>query len=129
MRVLSGDIGELELPPGHWAWWIDGRTDFAPDIVAEVSERFLPWLRQFEDGEELVDQLLDLAVPLVDAPTGLEVTMAEGGRRSARRYVQALLAGDPAFWDEVDRLGEPGRRPEAVPLRRAAALAFSYKLL
>ncbi|MDX2064533.1 MAG: hypothetical protein SFX74_02200 [Fimbriimonadaceae bacterium] len=129
MKVLSGDIGELELPPGHWAWWIGSEPRYDAEIVDAVCERFFPWLAQFEDGEELLDQLLDRAVPLVDEPTGLEVTLAEGGRRRARRYVQTFFADDETFWEEVDRLGERGRLPEGAPLRRAAALAFTYKLL
>lgn len=131
ISVASVDLGALAMPPGKIVWGIDEDSESLEEMARTVVRLALPWYGQFRHRLDIGDALLARAIPLLDHPISVELLLAECGPREARRYLTEHLAGEPRFWEEVERLGQPNppESAHANDYERLATIAQLCRLL
>ncbi|CAN5657752.1 hypothetical protein BH11ARM2_BH11ARM2_16490 [soil metagenome] len=131
ISIASADLGALEIPPGWLVWEIDDRSESLEEMAYAVVRTALPWFGRFRHASGLGEALLARSIPLLDDPVSVELLLAEYGPLEARRYLTEYFAGEPKFWEEVERLAEP-MPPDsdmADSYQRLAAIAQLCRLL
>jgi len=118
--VAHGNIGELDLPPGYLFWTTSGDIDDYEDIAAWIRELALPWFLAFDNADDLEETLLGRGLPKIGHADALEILVAFGKMRSARRYLRdfVLDARFESLWQHSEAFG-------AIPIDSASDLVRS----
>lgn len=99
--LASGNIGELDSPPG-WVLW-NVAEPLAMDLVQDSLTRLaLPWLSLLSDSEAL-DALLNGDVRLMDKVAAFEWVAVMYGRDEASHFLDYNLLTDESTKEEFDR--------------------------
>ena len=128
--VCSGNVGELDLPPKIHSWPRTLEPEQYATVAALVRETAIPWFRTFRE-DDLLDRLLNRAVPLVDTATALELSILLGGVKAGRKYASGYEKSSDALTIEMERLNHASYRPteHLTTIQRMARVVASYRLL
>jgi len=99
--VASGDLGQLDIPPGWVLWNLTPRQETLEEMVEWVERLALPWFETFHRPTTLRRALDERMVPLVSLETSLELMLTEFGQVEAALFLERHLTPETELREAV----------------------------